>query len=43
MSQNVILALAWLAFSAGLIAGFVMLLGRIGDRAERRKAHHAAE
>ncbi|MDO9411379.1 MAG: hypothetical protein Q7T81_02235 [Pseudolabrys sp.] len=38
MSQNVILALAWLFFSAGLIAAFVMLIGRFDDRAGRRKA-----
>ncbi len=43
MSQNEILALLWLAFSAGLIAGFVLLIGRFEDRAERRRAHHAAE
>jgi hypothetical protein len=43
MSQNVILALSWLVFSAGLITGFVLLIGRFEDRAERRRAHHAAE
>jgi hypothetical protein len=43
MSQNEILALLWLVFSAGMIAGFAMLIGRFEDRAERRKARHAAE
>ncbi|MDP1604989.1 MAG: hypothetical protein Q8M03_17200 [Legionella sp.] len=43
MSQNVLLAIAWLAFSGVLIGGFAYLIGRFDDRAERRKAHHAAE
>jgi hypothetical protein len=43
MSQNVILALAWLVFSAALITGFVMLIGRLDDRGEQRRALRAAE
>ena len=43
MTQNVIPALLWLAFATGLIAGFAFLLGWLDDRAERRKARHAAE
>lgn len=43
MSQNEILALAWLVFAGGLIGGFAYLLGWLDDRAERRRAHHAAE
>jgi len=43
MSQNVILALGWLVFSAGLITGFVMLIGRFDDRGEQRRAPRAAE
>ncbi len=37
MSQNVILALGWLVFSGGLIAGFAMLIGRFDDRGEQHK------
>lgn len=43
MSQNVILALGWLPFSGALIGGFACLIGWVDDRAERRRAHHAAE
>jgi TRAP-type mannitol/chloroaromatic compound transport system permease small subunit len=43
MSGNAILALLWLVFATGLIAGFAFFLGWLDDRAERRKAHHAAE
>jgi hypothetical protein len=43
MSQNEILALLWLVFATGLIGGFAFLLGWFEDRAERRKARHAAE
>jgi len=43
MSQNEILALLWLVFATGLIAGFALFVGWLEDRAERRKARHAAE
>ncbi|MGH6727088.1 MAG: hypothetical protein ACREB8_11160 [Pseudolabrys sp.] len=43
MSQNAILALLWLAFATGLIAGFGLFLGWLDDRAQRHRAHHAAE
>lgn len=43
MSENAILALLWLAFATGLIAAFGVFLGWVDDRAERRKARHAAE
>jgi hypothetical protein len=45
MSENEIVALAlgWLVFATGLIAGFAFFLGWLEDRAERRKARHAAE
>ncbi|HEX3948228.1 MAG TPA: hypothetical protein VHW95_00090 [Steroidobacteraceae bacterium] len=45
MSENevVALALGWLVFSTGLIAAFALAVGWLEDRAERRKAHHAAE
>ena len=43
MSENAILALLWLVFATGLIAGFALFLGWLDDRALRRKAHRAAE
>ena len=43
MSENEILALLWLVFATGLIAGFALFVGWLGDRAERRREHHAAE
>lgn len=43
MSRNVVLALSWLVFSAGLIAGFVFLIGRFDGRRQRPKTPHAAE
>lgn len=43
MSLNGILALLWLAFCFCFIVGFVYSLAWFEDRAERRKAHRAAE
>jgi hypothetical protein len=43
MNQNVVLALLWLIFATSLIGGFAFFLGWLDDRAERRKARHAAE
>ena len=43
MSENEILALLWLVFATGLIAGFALFVGWLSDRAERRREHHAAE
>jgi hypothetical protein len=45
MSENEIVALGlgWLVFATGLIAGFAFFLGWLEDRAEKRKARHAAE
>lgn len=43
MSQNEVLALLWLVFATGLIAGFAFFIGWLDDRAESRRVHHAAE
>jgi hypothetical protein len=43
MSWFEIFALAWPAVVAALVIGFAFFLGWLDDRAERRKAHRAAE
>ena len=43
MNENAILALLWLVFATGLIAGFILFVGWLSDRALRRRTHHAAE
>jgi len=43
MSENEIFALAWLVIASALIAGVGFFLGWLDDRAEKRRAHHAAE
>jgi hypothetical protein len=43
MSTAVILAIAWIPIAAGLCVAFAFLLGWLEDRAEARKARHAAE
>jgi hypothetical protein len=43
MSQNVVLALLWLAFSTGLIAGFALFIGWLEDGREGRNAQRPAE
>jgi hypothetical protein len=43
MSLFEIFALAWIPIAVAIVLGFAFLLGWLEDRAERRKAHHAAE
>ena len=43
MSTYAILAIAWIPVAAGLAVGVAFLLGWLEDRAEARKARHAAE
>ena len=43
MSTFAILAIAWIPVAAGLCIAFAFFLGWLEDRAEARKAHHAAE
>ena len=43
MSTFAILAIAWIPVAAALAVGFAYFLGWLEDRAERRKARHAAE
>jgi hypothetical protein len=43
MNTFAIVAIAWIPVAAGLAVGVAFLLGWLDDRAERRKARHAAE
>jgi hypothetical protein len=43
MSTFQILALTWIPVAVAIVIGFAFLLGWLEDRAERRKARHAAE
>jgi hypothetical protein len=43
MSTFQILTLVWIPVAAALILGFAFFLGWLDDRAEKRRAHHAAE
>ncbi len=43
MSTFQILALAWIPAAVSIVIGFAFLLGWLEDRAEGRKARHAAE
>jgi hypothetical protein len=43
MSTFEIVAIAWIPVAVAIIIGFVFLLGWLEDRAEARKARHAAE
>lgn len=43
MSLEAALALAWLFGSLSMVIAFGYFLGWLDDRAERRKAHRAAE
>jgi hypothetical protein len=43
MSTFAILAIGWIPIAIAIVIGFAFFLGWLEDRAERRKAHHAAE
>ena len=43
MSTFAILAIAWIPVAVAIIIGFAFFLGWLDDRAEARKARHAAE
>ena len=43
MSTFAILALAWIPVAVAIVIGFGFFLGWLEDRAEERKARHAAE
>jgi UDP-N-acetylmuramyl pentapeptide phosphotransferase/UDP-N-acetylglucosamine-1-phosphate transferase len=43
MSTFAILAIAWVPVAVAIVIGVAFLLGWLDDRAEKRKAHHAAE
>ncbi len=43
MSTFAILAIAWIPAAVAIIIGFAFFLGWLDDRAEARKARHAAE
>jgi hypothetical protein len=43
MSTFAIIAIAWIPTAVAIVIGFGFFLGWLDDRAERRKAHHAAE
>ena len=43
MNTFAILAIAWIPVAAGLCVGFAFLFGWLEDRAQKQKAHHAAE
>ena len=43
MSTFEILSLAWIPVAVGIVLSFAFFLGWLEDRAERRKAHPAAE
>ena len=42
-NESVALALGWMVFATGVIAGFAYFVGWLEDRAERRKADRVAE
>jgi nitrate reductase NapE component len=43
MNTFAFLAIAWIPVAVAIVIGFAFFLGWLDDRAERRKAHHAAE
>lgn len=43
MTAFEIFAVAWIPVAVAIVIGFVFSLGWLEDRAERRKARHAAE
>lgn len=43
MTAFEIFAIAWIPVAVAIVIGFAFFLGWLDDRAERRKAHHAAE
>jgi hypothetical protein len=43
MSTFAVLAIAWIPVAVAIVIGFAFFLGWLDDRAEKRRAHHAAE
>lgn len=43
MNTFAIVAIAWIPVAVAIVIGFGFFLGWLDDRAERRKARHAAE
>jgi hypothetical protein len=43
MTAFEIFAIAWIPVAVAIVIGFAFSLGWLEDRAEKRRAHHAAE
>jgi hypothetical protein len=43
MTAFEIFAIAWIPVAVAIVIGFAFFLGWLEDRAEKRRAHHAAE